>query len=665
MRVATQRTNSRRRTWFDVRVVAVDSACVMSVAGVSGAHPLLLWQVPSDIDLETQAVPNERSCGSFAASSGRGVVVLSAQKKSSLGGGASTSSGWQASPLVRVGGFLLVLLVQLVGLRALLTTRSIEPDEYEIGYFEACPDGVCLIMDGSFRTGIFPEIELNDEDTLLVPPGRSLVLPLAADRSYVIDRADAPGAPHIVVGSQVSWEESGNPSENGSSVTRLVRGFVPSVVEGELRFREWRPASPWGEDEARLGQLAEACGTPVAVEMGATRGQPSVSVQMGDCEASAPFGMEENAEPEPSLVVLAGPRWATVRRPGNPWRTELRIHGVFLPFLILMSVVAGIAGLGWILSFTSSSLILLASFLHPLAAVLLWISAAFLGACGCFWRGIRRLWRRKPALACAAVAGPILLIIVVVINFRSSEIGPEDQPVAGDAQQDPCLLVGYSTVEGAGLRFGTDGLYELLASSCQACAGGLERRAASAKDFTWIRDVVCAAGRSQRGGGPIVFLGGNNDDFLWGMTRGSLFGNLADSLQVLKVILSPDQVQPDHWSSLMSLAEHHSFQSSGEQAEVIEETLRCSAENEATFWFIHNFMAFDLEGGRSADRTRMLEMRRAALAGTGATFVDTLERFQGEVGVHWFNDFIHLSAVGHERIAGLTCESILQDPAER
>jgi hypothetical protein len=69
-------------------------------------------------------------------------------------------------------------------------------------------------------------------------------------------------------------------------------------------------------------------------------------------------------------------------------------------------------------------------------------------------------------------------------------------------------------------------------------------------------------------------------------------------------------------------------------------------------------LATDLDGGRDADRAAMLAARRHAVEAAGGTFVDLFEVFGPEAGVSWFNDYIHPSLLGHERIAKLTCRQL-------
>ena len=54
----------------------------------------------------------------------------------------------------------------------------------------------------------------------------------------------------------------------------------------------------------------------------------------------------------------------------------------------------------------------------------------------------------------------------------------------------------------------------------------------------------------------------------------------------------------------------------------------------------------------------MLAARRAAVEAAGGTFVDLFEVFGPEAGVSWFNDYVHPSLLGHERIAELACRHL-------
>jgi hypothetical protein len=86
--------------------------------------------------------------------------------------------------------------------------------------------------------------------------------------------------------------------------------------------------------------------------------------------------------------------------------------------------------------------------------------------------------------------------------------------------------------------------------------------------------------------------------------------------------------------------------------------MRCAQERQAGFLFLHDFLVTDMVTGREADRATMLARRRAAVEDSGGRFVDLLDVFATEAGVSWFNDYVHPSAIAHERIAELACRLV-------
>jgi len=85
---------------------------------------------------------------------------------------------------------------------------------------------------------------------------------------------------------------------------------------------------------------------------------------------------------------------------------------------------------------------------------------------------------------------------------------------------------------------------------------------------------------------------------------------------------------------------------------------RCIQSREARFLFLHDFLATDLHGGRDADRAAMLAARRVAVEAAGGTFVHLFEVLGPDAGVSRFNDYVHPSLLGHERIAELACRDL-------
>jgi hypothetical protein len=75
------------------------------------------------------------------------------------------------------------------------------------------------------------------------------------------------------------------------------------------------------------------------------------------------------------------------------------------------------------------------------------------------------------------------------------------------------------------------------------------------------------------------------------------------------------------------------------------------------FVYLQDMMVQDLTTARSPARQRLLAARRALVEGAGADFVDARTAFAAEAGVAWFNDFIHLSEIGHRRVAAYLCQA--------
>jgi hypothetical protein len=112
------------------------------------------------------------------------------------------------------------------------------------------------------------------------------------------------------------------------------------------------------------------------------------------------------------------------------------------------------------------------------------------------------------------------------------------------------------------------------------------------------------------------------------------------------------------WSENVTAAAAASRRRLDVQTSAIASLGSCIQSRGARFLFLHDFLATDLDGGRDADRAAMLAARRVAVEAAGGTFVDLFEVFGREAGVSWFNDYVHPSLLGHERIAELTCRHL-------
>jgi hypothetical protein len=95
-----------------------------------------------------------------------------------------------------------------------------------------------------------------------------------------------------------------------------------------------------------------------------------------------------------------------------------------------------------------------------------------------------------------------------------------------------------------------------------------------------------------------------------------------------------------------------------DQAADIGSIAGCILHEKRRFWFVHDFLVWDLDRGRTEHRQSTFERRRLAVRQSGGEFIDLLDEFRDTAGVAWLNDFIHPSAVGQEKIAALLCDRI-------
>jgi hypothetical protein len=91
------------------------------------------------------------------------------------------------------------------------------------------------------------------------------------------------------------------------------------------------------------------------------------------------------------------------------------------------------------------------------------------------------------------------------------------------------------------------------------------------------------------------------------------------------------------------------------QTAALQGLIECVHARGGQFLFLHDFLVTDMETGRSPDRAAMLSSRRAVVEAAGGTFVNLLDPFAADAGVSWFNDYVHLSAIAHQRVASLAC----------
>jgi hypothetical protein len=142
----------------------------------------------------------------------------------------------------------------------------------------------------------------------------------------------------------------------------------------------------------------------------------------------------------------------------------------------------------------------------------------------------------------------------------------------------------------------------------------------------------------------VAFLGGVNDDLLSGV------------LSIARLFIVGG-LGPEAWERNQAQAAAAARAKLDAQLASLAGLIECTEKRRAGFVFLHDFLIGDLPGGRGSDRNAMLATRRTFIEQHGGTFVDLHDAFRDEIGIAWFNDFVHFSRIGHERIAALACHA--------
>lgn len=535
-------------------------------------------------------------------------------------------------------------------LRPAWTGRQIADGQFRRGYFERFGDSVGLAMDNDVRPDVLPMFLLTDGGELAVPPGMTAVMPLAPAAAYDLT-VESPLAPYVVIGAPAPVAADANnrrPIPGGDA--RLVGGRTLSLQDGHLALVAWDPLRPWREDAGRLSILRGHCAAPGAgltLTVSSSAGQ--LEVRLGRCSLAEPL---PSVGTVPLLAALAGPEWVTATpRPG--WSAERWVR-----WPVLAVVVAKVAAMWWGVGLTSAAAVSaalgMAAFRMPVPAVLTWVGIFILTILVAILRGAVIVLRQLPSLWRAATALAVLTLVACVLLIKATQPKPPPEIVRTRPQQgepDACAIVGYSTARGQGLRHNDGGIRWLLDGSCAPCRRKTAGLFSAGETMAWARTAYCASPSSLGALGHVVFLGGANDDYEWGML------SLAGVVTVARLFIAGQQgIEP--WRHSYAPAAAASLARMDAQTSALEGLLECVRSRRARFLFLHDFMIFDMVGGREPDRAAMLARRRATVEAAGGTFIDLLQVFDPEAGIAWFNDCVHLSIIAHERVADLACQQL-------
>ena len=531
-------------------------------------------------------------------------------------------------------------------LRASWTGAEVAEGEFRRGYFEWIDGAIGLAIDNVIRP-VFPSCVVTEEGALAVAPGMTAVVPLLDGSEYALT-VESPFAPYLVIGEEAAIAPSSfdyPPLLPGEA--KLADGRTLAIVDGQLALVPWVAGIPWRDDAARLTALRQVCGvTAGRASVRLTMAQNRLEIRFGSCTRGEPFGVTLGPR---LLAAVAGPEWIEVSRPSG-WVTY---RWVVWP--VLAAIAMKVVLLAWAVGLTgatvTSATLALAAVWWPIPAALTWPLTAAIAIVAALVRIARIMVRCLPSpRGVVSTAGAAILLLAGGLMLYEQPRSFPPIIVSHVAPQEPyrCAVIGYSTAGGASLRGAmlrreNDGIRFFLDQECEACRGHAASRSAGGETLDWLHEAFCDTAPSCGGNGKVVFLGGANDDFLWAV------------LSIARLFIVGDQ-GPQPWRRSQAPAAAAARARIDQQTEAIHRLIECVRQRNGRLIFLHDFLVTDLVAGRDPDRAAMLAARQAAVEADGMDFVDLYQRFAGEAGVSWFNDYIHPSLIGHYRFSQLACE---------
>ncbi len=568
-------------------------------------------------------------------------------------------------------------MLELVLLRFVWMSARPEPGQWTLTYFGRCGDEPGLIS-GTGVTEANPPIDIDRDGLVGLGPGQSLALPLGRGQSYSVESSSDELAPYVVLLADMRGPRPGPPIAQPPQrdAACATGATVPAVVDGQSTWVAWRAGAPYRDDVARLRSLAAAAG--------ATRAQVRRDGDVIVLSIGARSWSWKAAEGSaPALALVAGPTSIRAER-GGGWTLRRRVVPAALIAVVLLGALHAMLVLSAFHGRSAlSTLAVAAAFslltLHPKAFgtgfLLLPVVAAWmlLGAAALIrigWRRTRGL-RTTPLRRTLVIAVHALFAALVVAaplrvpSLVRSAIGGEPV-VEPSARPARVVLTGYSTAAGVDVfPRGGDAFHE-LDTACPASAGVIARQALPGHTFDALGELLRReVPKPRESSVTVLFWGAGNDDVFWPLLSRRRLGSAlvldAYALEAgLRSIESASLVHPTvlQVSRALERAGEASAALADEQDQALRDTVAAVRARGDRFVYAHDFLATDMASGRSTSRSLLRDRRRAVVTAAGGTFVDLLDELGDQVGVAWFDDFIHPSAWAHQRISVSLCRAL-------
>lgn len=582
-------------------------------------------------------------------------------------------------------GVLLVLLV-----RPLWHPVEQDTGAYARGYFER-EDGVTRLLLGRHATGIYyPTAFVSSGGALEVPPGTSVGLRLGS-AALTVSQVGVRRAPYVVVGQVprqslrllAAEPRLGRDVPDGA-VAALERSFTMDAQGPDgLELTPWDIDAAWVVDRDRLERLFRACRPDEANEIEIRATGHMLEVRYGHCLVREPLRIADGRAPVVS--VLGGVGWATATSESGPlaegdFEGEMLAGtaGTVVVLALLLTAAWDLVGALAFFALLALTLAIDGRLGATFALVALIATAAgltlrMLLRANRFARD-RRLWMAiVSALAAIVAAGAVAYVLTLrtpdggppsVSDDRIDHPTPRTSPVPTDervqSRTDACVVLGYSTPRGIGLRSSAQNLGESLSRTCGACGGRATTLARSGGTMRWASRAYCSAYGSRGPGRGAVFWGGVNDDHLVS-SEGRGVASILPLAPVLSgFVLDPPRTAADD-EQLRDEAVAVAHRRASHQRRDAERLFNCMRSSTPRSVYAEDFMIQDLEAPPAQHRAAMRGVRRQAAMQAGVRVVSFLEKFAEVAGVSWFADEVHPSQIGHEFAAREVCRWLSQD----
>lgn len=534
---------------------------------------------------------------------------------------------------------------------------------YARGFFEREARSTRLIFGPQVTDISYPNVFVDAEGRLQLPPGTTVGIRLSPGSRFTIRQPEMAYAPYIVVGTTTH--------SPGTFVSRFYHGgHAPAGValerptsvvarDGHMALAKWDIDAPWSVDSKRLEAQQRLCKPDSANTLTCSLEAGAIEIHYGKCTYRGPAADGRNQQYV--LGVLGAVGWVSIESHAGSFAPKRFDASAFLMVSAAIAIFAALAVASWglvgaVIQIASLAIVLL---VWPRGGVPLAVLLVCATTIGILLRAIRRSIHdlKRGRRWMAATTALVLFIGVtvtglVVASFVTGSDRDDSAPVNAS-----CVLVGYSSARGVGLRAPGQRVGAVLQRECDLCGHGTTTVSRSGATLRWAAHTMCR----RRGGArreATVFWGGVNDDYLFWKSPGRSFLNIFAFFSMLgqMVFDPPHGVREGRRVRQAAAAASERHVASERQS--AEQLFACLRSSSKRTLYAEHFMIQDLAFPIGQARAKMRAARRDAARHQRVEVLRLLDVLGGQAGVSWFADEVHPSQIGHAHIAALICQRL-------